>query len=67
MFVARDKFGLKFFTGNNKPEFKDDYFSVWQGEGQWKYHAAGVYIEPTLFPELKIGDEPIEVEVIKKE
>lgn len=57
MWVARDKCG-ELCLYPNKPERKKRVFI-----SQYEWH----YLPDTLFPDMVFEDEPIEVEIVKKE
>lgn len=70
MWVARDKYGtIALFT--TKPErdkllATDNFLSIWI-DNSTKHNKSGyVDLNINLFPSLKWGDEPIEVEIIER-
>lgn len=59
MWVARDKdTSLTLFTGL-KPVRSEEHGWWWMDENLWK-------IDPSLFPDLKWEDEPIEIDFVQK-
>lgn len=73
MWIARDKNGdLRLFSLHNykkeyqKPPVRDNQYGIWCVPGQTlNSMIAEMNIDPSLYPNLKWTDEPIEVSIIE--